>query len=79
MTNCKQAKQGFTGSPIPQTIIDKTIDELVDQHGDNALFRIERGVNQAATLWREGDGNADEFTSFCNDNFIANDNDLEIL
>lgn len=79
MTNCKQAKQGPIGSPIPQTIVDKTIDALTDQHGENAKFRIERGVNQVATLWRESDGDIDEFTSFCNDNFIANDNDLKIL
>ncbi len=79
MTNCKQEKQGFTGSPIPQTVIDQTIESIVDQYGDNSLFRIERGVNQVATLWREDDGNAEEFTSFCNDNFIANENDLETL
>ncbi len=63
-------------SPIGSETVQKVIGELINKHGEAHQFRIERGVQQAATLWREGDGSNEEFITFCNEKFIASDEEL---
>ena len=46
-----------------KAITDKT------QVSDAAL--LEKGVQHAASLWRDADGTPEEFISFCSENFIA--------
>ncbi|NOY06024.1 MAG: hypothetical protein GXO82_05260 [Chlorobi bacterium] len=52
-------------------IIESTIDSLLVQLGGAEKTRLERGVRQAARLWREDDGSITEFRSFCAKYFIA--------
>jgi hypothetical protein len=56
---------------ITEEDIDATVNVLVESHGAGKRSQIERGVNQAARLWRENDGTAEQFTRFCRDNYIA--------
>lgn len=79
MVQCKQVQQGPKGSPIGETVILETINNLVELHGEEAGFRIERGVKQAANLWRESDGSTDDFKKFCKESFIADATELETL
>jgi hypothetical protein len=50
---------------------------LIEKFGEPNRFRIEKGVSQTASLWREEDGNAKEFEKFCIDNFIAEPEKLD--
>ncbi len=55
------------------------IDTLIRAYGESNRFRIERGVKQVASLWRESDGTADDFRNFCTQHFIGKEEDLEVL
>ena len=79
MIQCKQSPQAPKGSPISDVEIEKTISQLIEQHGSEAQLRIETGVKQTANLWRETDGSSDEFINFCQQHFISNPEELEIL
>lgn len=62
---------------IDEATISQTINNLIEQHGEILKFRIERGVKQTAQLWRESDGSVQEFTTFCQENFLASDQEME--
>lgn len=64
---------------VSVTTIDQVIAGLVEKHGESNRFRIERGVKQAASLWRESDGTAEEFASFCKDKFVADEDARKVL
>ena len=58
---------------------EKTKQSLLNKFGENVKFRTERGVEQAANLWREEDGSKDDFVKFCTENFIGEAVALENL
>lgn len=64
---------------IDQTTVENLIKSLADSLGGEHQFRIERGVQQAANLWRESDGTVSDFEKFCKQNFIAGEQELEKL
>jgi len=45
---------------------------LLQKFGETQKFRIEKGVDQAVSLWRESDGTSKEFEQFCEKYFIGN-------
>lgn len=57
----------------------EVIDTLIRVYGESNRFRIERGVKQVASLWRESDGTADDFRNFCTQHFMGKEEDLEVL
>lgn len=61
---------------IDKTTIDNTISELLNKFGQDNKFRIERGVYQTASLWKEEDGSAEQFKEFCLSNYIKDTNEL---
>ena len=73
--NLNQKAMGF----ITKQTIDNTITSLRDKFGDKQLFRIEKGVNQAAVLWVEKDGSNLDFETFCKENFLGTDVELKSL
>jgi hypothetical protein len=62
---------------ISADIQSKTKLKLTVLHGKDGELRIERGVIQAAELWREQDGTAEEFMAFCEEHFIADEKQLD--
>jgi hypothetical protein len=56
---------------VSNDLVKQTIEELVQMHGQNHQARIEKGVAQAAALWNEADGTADDFKAFCTENFAG--------
>ncbi len=66
-------------SPISEAVIQQVINDLTEQYGQHFEFRIERGVNQAAQLWRTEDGSNEEFKTFCKEKFIASDAELKTV
>ncbi len=45
--------------------------ELKSQHGSDFDFRISKGIDQVAALWRAEDGSVKEMQAYCKANFIA--------
>lgn len=48
----------------------RAVAALVAKHGEGERERAARGVTQAASLWRKGDGDAASFEAFCRENFL---------
>lgn len=71
------------GSPaisnIQESSCQAIVDSLVAKHGDAERARIEKGVKQAAFLWREADGKPEDFADFCKENFISGESGLKQL
>jgi hypothetical protein len=66
-------------SPVSQAKVDQLINQLADKYGSEHQFRIERGVNQAATLWRNSDGSVNDFKDFVSENFFADPKELDMV
>jgi hypothetical protein len=66
-------------SPITLATVDNVVSLLKEKHGTIHSFRIERGVNRAAGLWRPSDGSTEEFEKFCLENFIADEDELNLV
>ena len=56
---------------IGETQIKSAVDGLAAMHGDAQRARIDKGVRQAAQMWRAEDGTPQDFENFCKENFIA--------
>ncbi len=52
---------------------------LKEKYGEQHAFRIEKGVQQAASFWQNNDGSVDEFKTFCSQNFISTDEELDLV
>ncbi len=82
---CNQKKETEMKNETSSTVfivnddVDNTIQALIDQYGETEKFRIDRGVNQIAVLWREEDGSREDFKDFCLKNFVANGEQLDEL
>ncbi|MFW6350833.1 MAG: hypothetical protein ACOC2E_00460 [Bacteroidota bacterium] len=62
---------------IDEVTVEKVKDQLMEEYGREHEFRIERGVEKAALLWRESDGTTEDFSDFCMENFIADQSELD--
>ncbi len=69
-------KQDESSSTVQQTTVDKLIEQLTQQYGDEQAFRIERGIKAVANLWRASDGTTADFEEFCQKQFIADEEKL---
>ena len=64
---------------IETTLADNTAKSILSEVGDKSSLRVERGVAQVASLWRNEDGSPEEFSVFCKKHFINNKKELEIF
>jgi hypothetical protein len=81
---CNPTKKNETTAMQATTVITATqvknvVQQLKDSLGNEASFRIERGVQQVADLWREQDGSQEEFAVFCKTNFVVDTAGLFVL
>lgn len=77
---CKSEKRDMNNTEfISEATIENVVAQLKDSFGESAAFRIERGVQQVADLWRESDGSEDDFSEFCKSSFIADEEQLETI
>ncbi|MFW5805859.1 MAG: hypothetical protein ACOCVX_04955 [Bacteroidales bacterium] len=65
-------KEDMEKSPINETTVTQLSDSLKNAHPDMDAMRIEKGVQQAASLWRSDDGDKEVFRQFVADSFIDN-------
>jgi hypothetical protein len=77
--NNNQDSQEITGSPVGESSIEKTIDLLMAQTGNDHQTRIEKGVRQVAALWRPEDGSVEDFENFCSESFINDPDELKLV
>ena len=68
-----------TGSPVDEGTISKTIALLQEKTDGDMSQRIEKGVRQAAALWRHEDGSLEAFEAFCSESFIVDPAELELV
>ncbi len=74
MTACSTPakKGGEAGTAfIGETVVKTTVDRVVAEQPAADLQLLEKGVRHAASLWREEDGTAEEFTGFVSANYIS--------
>jgi hypothetical protein len=64
-------QKGTDVSNIDQNTISQTIKQISQKHADVNQTLLEKGVKQAAYLWRKSDGNTEDFKNFCLKNYIA--------
>ena len=73
---------GLLASPpaaLPPASLSLAKAALLETHGAAQRARIERGVDQAASLWRASDGDPAAFVSFAKENFASDPQVLEGL
>ncbi len=73
----KQTKGEEMKANVSQISINKTIGILKQKYGEENAFRIERGVKQAASLWRESDGSEKDFVEYAEKNFVVDPDKLD--
>ena len=66
-------------SPVSELAVRNVIQKMLDKYGAVQKFRIEKGVKQVASLWRNQDGSISDFEKFCMENFEGTDKGLDIL
>lgn len=64
---------------ISEMKVKEITQQLIDSVGKEHSFRIERGVQQVANLWRDSDGTTEDFAEFCKKNFAADDAQIDKL
>lgn len=74
-----KAFAGGEKANIDKSTMEKVKSILINKYGEDAKFRIERGVQQAGSLWRDTDGSAEDFQTFCVDNFVNDEVALDRL
>ncbi|MCL2682189.1 MAG: hypothetical protein FWE63_01730 [Bacteroidales bacterium] len=77
LSSCCNVSQDEKPS-ISEKAIKETIDELKTQF-PNEAERIETGIRQVAALWFPKDGSEADFKNFCQANFVADAEQLNIL
>src|SRR5438128_10112735 len=56
--------------PVAAAVVADAKAKLVAKHGEAQRARIERGVDQVASLWRTGDG---DLVAFCLEQYVPDD------
>ena len=64
---------------IDNVTLEKVKAELLQKFGEAEKFRVERGLEQVAGLWRATDGGGSDFAVFCLENFTADGKPLQAL
>jgi len=64
---------------IDAEVAEKVAKSIIIEKGEPSRFRVERGVAQVASLWRQEDGTPDEFIVFCKTGFIVDAVQLDTL
>jgi hypothetical protein len=79
LTGCSTAKTTTEMSNINEQTVQTVLSRLGETSSESLSPLAERGVRQAAALWREIDGSQDDFIAFCLENYCMNEPSREIL
>lgn len=75
----KKTEMKNTDMAISTKVITEVTRSLSEKSGNKEKERIEKGVKQAASFWREKDGTANDFKAFCEKNFIQDEKELNLV
>jgi hypothetical protein len=73
---CSQRSANDTKMISEQQVRNVTNELKAKVNNPTVDFRIEKGVAQVASLWQNEDGTADDFHSYCLENFVADTAEL---
>lgn len=68
-----------SGVPGLQATLPALENELAEMHGEAQRPRIQRGLHQAAGLWRAEDGDAEAFAAFARTHFAGDEATLDAM
>lgn len=74
-----EARQGGLSLPWMKESIRKLEDELVAKYGEGQRARVERGLKQVTSFWRDEDGDAAALEDFVRTNFAGEQAMLDAL
>lgn len=74
---CRKKKDDM--GTIPETTLQSVINQLTEKYGESRSDLINRGVRQAAALWKTPDGTPEEFMAFCLAHYQGDDRARKIL
>jgi len=77
--NTTTESEKIAGTPVNEISISKTIEALMEKAGEDQSARIEKGVRQVASLWRQEDGSTEDFEAFCQESYISDPEELELV
>lgn len=69
--SCQTSENEKKTNTVSDMKTKEVVSQLTDSLGTDYSFRIERGVTQVASLWRDTDGSEDDFAKFCKENFVS--------
>uniref|UniRef100_UPI003217CF34 hypothetical protein n=1 Tax=uncultured Draconibacterium sp. TaxID=1573823 RepID=UPI003217CF34 len=81
LINCssmEKSKENNEAS-IAKEQINDVVNKIANKFPESNLDQIKRGVSHAASLWRAEDGNADNFSNFCTENFLGDSKEKEAV
>ncbi len=64
-------KKADSPSGVPETAIAEAIKQVTEKFAGADQILLDKGIRHAASLWRDTDGSAQDFTAFCTENFLA--------
>ncbi len=79
---CKQEPAGSGKSAdsfIRKATVDSVLNKLTARYGETDRSRMEKGVNQIATLWKKSDGTEKDFEAFCLQHYVQDPARLELI
>jgi hypothetical protein len=76
---CDKNQQQAEVANISEPTIKATVASLTQAHRDADAEMIARGVKHAASLWRNVDGSENDFQQFCENHFIADAAQKELM
>ncbi len=74
-----ESRESSKEQNLPASALSKVMNNLLADADAAHQFRLERGLNQVADLWHKQDGDIDDFKNFCQENFITDSQELELL
>ena len=75
VAGCANEKNGE--AMISDSYSERVVEAMTEKFGTEHEARINTGVTQVRSLWRERDGSEDDFTNFCMEYFIADEKNLD--
>lgn len=75
LSGCKQqsAQTEEQKSAVSETAINNALEQLKAKHPQSPAALMERGVRHTASIWWATDGTEDEFISFCQEHYVADE------
>ncbi|MCK3684598.1 hypothetical protein [Maribellus sp. YY47] len=82
LSGCSVNKKEQMADPkiaVAESAIAGALEKIAGKFPEADRKNMEKGIRHAASLWRASDGTADEFVSFCTDNYVGDANEKQAV